>query len=58
MGIWAVVLVAAIGCSVTIFAAARLWRAQRSGAPRELVLGYLALMLGASVVSLLVLRAL
>ena len=58
MGVWAVVLVAAVGCGVTIFAAARLWRASRRGAPRELVLGYLALMIAASLVSLLVLRAL
>ena len=58
MGIWAVVLVAAVGCGITIFAAARLWRANRQGAPRELLLGYLALMIAASVVSLLVLRAL
>ena len=53
-----VVLVALLGVSVTIFAAVRMWRANRSGAPRELVYGYLGLMLVASIVSLLVLRAL
>jgi hypothetical protein len=53
-----VVLVALVGVLVTVFAAARMWRASRSGAPRELVLGYLGMMVVASAVSLLVLRAL
>ena len=53
-----VVAVALLGCIITIYAAAKMWRASRSGAPRELVLGYLAVMLVASAVSLLVLRAL
>ncbi|MCB0877643.1 MAG: hypothetical protein KDC46_01495 [Thermoleophilia bacterium] len=53
-----VVLVAAIGVAVTVLAAARMWRASRSGAPREQVLGYVALMVGASVVTTLLLRAL
>ncbi len=53
-----VVLVAIIGVLVTLFAAVRMWRASRSGAPRELVLGYLGLMVAASAISLLVLRAL
>lgn len=53
-----VVLVALLGVLVTVFAAARMWRASRTEAPRELVLGYLGLMVAASAVSLLVLRAL
>lgn len=53
-----VALVALVGVAVTIFAAVRMWRASRSGAPRELVLGYLALMVVASVVSSLLLRVL
>jgi hypothetical protein len=53
-----VVLVAIVGVATTVFAAARMWRASRSGAPRELVLGYLGLMVAASAISLLVLRAL
>ncbi len=53
-----VVLVAVVGVLVTVLAAARMWRASRSGAPRELVLGYVAVMVVASAVSLLVLRAL
>ena len=53
-----VVLVALVGVLVTIYAAARMWRASRSGAPRELVIGYLALMVGASAVSMLLLRTL
>jgi surface polysaccharide O-acyltransferase-like enzyme len=51
-------LVATLGVLGTIFAAVRMWRANRSGAPRELVLGYLGLMVVISVVSLLVLRLL
>jgi hypothetical protein len=53
-----VVLVAVIGVAVTIFAATRMWRASRSDAPRELVLGYAAVMVVASVVTSLLLRAL
>ncbi len=53
-----VVLVALVGVLVTVFAAARMWRASRTGQPRELVLGYLGLMVAASAISLLVLRAL
>lgn len=53
-----VVAVALVGVSTTVFAAVRMWRASRAGAPRELVLGYLALMIGVSAASLLVLRLL
>lgn len=51
-----VVLVAAIGVSATLFAAVRMWRANRRGAPQELVYGYLALMVAASAVTVLALR--
>lgn len=53
-----VVLVAVVGIAATLFAAVRMWRASRAGAPRELVFGYLAMMVAASAISLLVLRAL
>lgn len=53
-----VVLVAAVGVAATIVAAWRLWSASRRGAPRELLLGYLALMVLASVVTALLLRVL
>ena len=53
-----VILVTLIGVLATMFAAARMWRASRSGAPREQVIGYVGIMLAASVVTLLVLRAL
>lgn len=51
-----VVIVATLGVAVTIVAAARMWRATRRGAPRELVLGYLAVMVAASAISLLLVR--
>jgi hypothetical protein len=57
MRIALIVLVTAAGVSVTIFAAIRMWQSVRRDAPRELVLGYLALMLVASAVSMLLLRA-
>lgn len=53
-----IVLVALLGVSTTIFAAARMWRGSRTGAPREQLLGYMAIMVAASAVSLLVLRVL
>lgn len=53
-----VVLVALVGVVVTIAVAVRLWRASRRGAPRELQLGYLALMVAASVLTMVALRAL
>jgi hypothetical protein len=53
-----IVAVAGIGVLGTIAAAVRMWRAVRSGAPRELVLGYLGVMLAISLVSLLVLKLL
>lgn len=53
-----VVVVALLGVGTTLFAAVRFWRATRRGAPRELVLGYLGLMLAASIVSVLLLRLL
>lgn len=53
-----VILVAATGVLVTLLAAGRMWRASRSGAPTEQVLGYVAIMLAASLLSLLVLRVL
>ena len=52
-----VVLVALVGVVATIYAAARMWTASRRG-QRDLTLGYLALMVIASVASLLLLRAL
>jgi hypothetical protein len=58
MRIALLVLVAVAGVAVTIFAAVRMWRANRSGAPRELVLGYAALMVAATVVTSLLVRAL
>lgn len=53
-----VVLVACVGVLVTVLAAWRMWQANRRGAPRELVLGYVALMVAATVVTALLLRAL
>lgn len=53
-----IVLVALAGVLATVVAAARLWRASRTGAPRELQLGWLAIMVASSALSLLVLRAL
>jgi len=58
MGIAAIVVVAALGVGTTAYAALRMWRASRGGAPRELVIGYLVLMLLASLASLLLLRSL
>ena len=58
MHIALIVIVAVVGIAATVFAAVRMWRASRANAPRELVLGYLALMVLVSVVSLLALRAL
>lgn len=52
------VAVAVGGVVATTFIAARMWRASRAGAPREQLLGYMALMVATSAVSLLVLRAL
>ena len=49
---------AALGIAVTITAAVRMWHATRRGAQRELVLGYLAMMLLASAVTVLLLRLL
>lgn len=53
-----IALVALAGVSATILAAARLWRASGTGAPREQLVGYMAIMVGASALSLLVLRLL
>ncbi len=53
-----VVIVAALGVAVTLFAAARMWRASRGGGSNELVVGYLALMIAASVVTMLLLKLL
>jgi hypothetical protein len=53
-----VIVVAAIGVIMTITIAVRLWRAARRGAPRELQLGYLALMVLTSAITSLLLRAL
>lgn len=53
-----VVAVALVGVAVTGLLAVRLWRASRAGAPRELQLGYIGMMVAASVISLLLLRAL
>ena len=47
-----------VGVLATLFAAVRMWRASRAGAPRELVLGYMGVMVVASAISLLVLRLL
>lgn len=58
MRIALVVLVAVVGITLTLFAAARMWQANRRGDARELVVGYLALMIAASAASLLLLRAL
>ena len=58
MRLFAIVVVAVIGILVTIYGAVRMWQATRRNAPRELVLGYLALMLVASAVSVLLLRVL
>lgn len=56
MGVALVIVIATIGVMSTIFCAVRMWRAARSGAPRELVLGYLALMVFVSVVSTMLIR--
>lgn len=53
-----VVLVALVGVSVTLVAAGRAWRANRSGASRDLVLGYFALMVAATVATAVLLRLL
>lgn len=53
-----VAVIAAAGVAVTVLAAVRMWRATRRGAPNELVLGYIALMVVATVVTTLLLRAL
>ena len=53
-----VVAIAVIGIAVTLVAATRMWRASRRGAPTELVLGYVALMVVAAVVTMLLLRVL
>ncbi|MCW2927927.1 MAG: hypothetical protein JWM86_1895 [Thermoleophilia bacterium] len=53
-----IIIVAAIGVLITIAMAMRLWKASRAGAPRELQLGYLAIMVAAGAVSLLLLRVL
>ena len=58
MRLVAIVVVAVIGILVTIFAAVRMWQATRAGGQRELVLGYLAMMVLASAVSVLLLRVL
>jgi hypothetical protein len=52
-----IIIVAAIGVLVTVLAAVRMWKASRRGAPTEQLLGYVGIMLAASVVTLLVLRA-
>ena len=51
-------IVAALGAIATIALAVLLWRAARRGAPRELQLGYLALMLLVGACSMLVIRVL
>lgn len=58
MELAAIVGVASVGVGVTVFAAWRVDRGIRRGAPRQLLLGYLALMVIASVVSVLLMRAL
>jgi len=58
MHIALIAIVALLGVFATIWTAVRMWRASRSGAPRELVLGYFGLMLVVSAVSMLALRAL
>lgn len=58
MRLAALIIVAALGVGATIAFAVRMHRATRGGAPRELVLGYLALMVAAAALSLLVLRVL
>ncbi len=51
-----VIAVAAAGIALTLVSAARMWRASRRGAPNELVLGYVALMVAAAVATMLLLR--
>lgn len=51
-----IVLIALVGVSMTVLSCVRMWRAQRAGAQRELVLGYLAIMVLVSVLCLLALR--
>ena len=53
-----IVLVATLGVLGTAFFATRMWRASKAGAPRELVLGYLGLMVAVSFLSLLLLKLL
>ena len=53
-----IIVVAAAGVCATAWCALRMWRASRSGAPRELVLGYLALMVIVAAASMVVLRLL
>lgn len=52
-----IVLVALVGVLATVWSAVRMWRANRRGAPGELVLGYFCLMLAVSAASMLLLRA-
>lgn len=58
MELAAVVAISTCGVLVTILAAVRLRSAARRGAPRELQLGYLGIMIAATAISLLLLRLL
>lgn len=53
-----IVLIGAIGVFATIFAAVRMRAAVKADAPRDRVLGYVALMLAVSALTLSLLRAL
>lgn len=53
-----IIVVALVGVVLTIASAVRFWKAFRANAPRELQLGYLAVMVVVAAVSLLVLRLL
>jgi hypothetical protein len=53
-----IIAVGALGVLATVLAAVRSWQASRRGAPRELVLGYVAIMIAVSVVTMLLLRLL
>lgn len=58
MGVPAIVVVAIVGVTITIFSAVRIWRGSRRGAPRDQLVGYMALMVAAAAVTMLLLRVL
>lgn len=58
MGYVPIVIIALVGVTITILSAARIWRASKAGAPREQVIGYMAIMVAAAAITMLLLRVL